>query len=102
MYYTISYVFLFAFISSITSLNIQDCSNSTNTEAVCKLVETYKKSFPPEPYPLIINVKINIKDIVDFDWTAKTMTLFLELWSWWKDPRITITGDSEKKEKRFI
>ena len=39
---------------------------------------------------------------MDFDWTAKTMTLFIELWMWWKDPRITITNFSEGKEKGLI
>ena len=102
MYFKISYAFLFMLISSIRSSNIRDCSEKTNTATVCKLVKTYKKSSPPDPYPLTVNTSINILDIMDFDWTAKTMTLFIELWMWWRDPRITITDYSEGKEEGLI
>ena len=102
MYFKISLVFLFMHVSSITSSDIQDCSEKTNIKTVCKLVKTYKKSNPPKPLPFTVNTSINILDIMDFDWTAKTMTLFIELWMWWKDPRITITNFSEGKEKGLI
>ena len=99
MYCKISYVFLVVLISPISSLIIRDCSNSTNIQTVCKLVKTYKTSYPPEPYPFILNVNINILDIVELDWTTKTMTLFIELWTWWKDPRITITDNYVEKNE---
>ena len=95
-------MFLFALISPISSLIIRDCSNKTDIETVCKLVKTYKTSYPPEPYPFILNVNIKILDIVDLDWTTKTMTLFIELWTFWKDPRITITVNSDENNDGLI
>ena len=102
MIYEILYVFLFLSFSSISSLKIQDCQNKTKIKTICKLVETYDMSNPPEPIPCIVDVHIKILDIVDLDWTAKTMTLFIELWTFWRDPRITITDYSEEKEKGLV
>ena len=102
MYFKISYVSLVALILPISSLIIRDCSNATNIQTVCKLVKTYTKSYPPEPYPFILNVNINILDIVELDWTEHTMTLFIELWTWWKDPRITITDNSDENKEGLI
>ena len=102
MHYKISYVFLFVLLSSTSSLKIQDCSNKTTIKTICKLVETYEMSLAPEPSPLLLDLDISILDIVDLDWTAKTMKLFIELWSFWKDPRITITDYSDEKEKGLI
>ena len=35
-------------------------------------------------------MKIDIHDIVDLDWTENTITLFIQLWTFWDDPRLTI------------
>ena len=101
MHYKISYVFLFVLLSSTSSLKIQDCSNKTTVKTICKLVETYEMSLAPGP-PFVIDLHISILDIVDLDWTAKTMTIFIELWTFWNDPRVTITDYSEEKEEGLI
>ena len=102
MHYKISYIYLFALLSLISSFKIQDCRNKTTIKTVCKLVENYEVGLPSEDRITLMNLKIFILDIVDLDWTAKTMTIFIELWSFWKDPRITITDYSEEKEKGLI
>ena len=102
MYYKISCVILFELLASISSLKIQDCKNKTRVKTICKLWEIYDMSITPEPEHLTIEMNIKILDIVDFDWTSKTMTLFIELWTFWKDPRITITDYSDEKEKGLI
>ena len=105
MYYKISYVILFTLLPLTSSFEIQDCSNKTTIKTVCKLDENYEMSLPP-PEPSggghVIDLHMSILDIVDLDWTAKTMTLFIELWSFWKDPRVTITDYSEEKEEGLI
>ena len=102
MYYRISSFLIFALLSSISSLKIQDCSNKTTIKTICKLVETYEMSLAPKPSPFLLDLNISILDIVDLEWTEKTMKLFIELWSFWKDPRITITDYSEEKEQGLI
>ena len=101
MHYNILYFFLFVHLSSTLSLKIQDCSNKTTVKTICKLVETYEMSLAPGP-PFVIDLHISILDIVDLDWTAKTMTLFIELWTFWNDPRVTITDYSEEIDKGLI
>ena len=83
-------------------MKIQDCSNKTKIKTICKLVETYDMSYAPQPTPCAVDVNIKILDIVDLDWTAKTMTLFIELWTFWKDSRITITDYSDEKEEGLV
>ena len=101
MYYKVSYVILFTLLPLTSSLEIQDCSNKTTIKTICKLVANYEMSIPPPP-PFVIDLHISILDIVDLDWTAKTMTLFIELWTFWKDPRVTITDYSKEKDEGLI
>ena len=87
----ISYALLVAVLSSISSLKIENCSNKTsNIKTICKLVDVYEMDYPPEPYPFTLDMKIDIHDIVDLDWTENTITLFIQLWTFWDDPRLTI------------
>ena len=93
MFFKISSVIIIALIPSYLSFNIDKCSNTTiQTRTVCKLIDNYDMDYPPPPLPAAIEVNIIILDIVDLDWTAKTISLFIELWTFWKDPRITISN----------
>ena len=93
MFYKISSVIIIAFIPSYFSFDIDKCSNiSTQTRTVCKLFENYDMDYPPPPLPATIDVNIIILDIVDLDWTANTISIFIQLWTFWKDPRITISN----------
>ena len=94
MFYQTLCVLAFALLPSYLSLGLQDCSinKTTKIKTVCKLIENYEIDYPPQPLPIIIDLNINILDIIDLDWTTNTITLFIQLWTFWKDPRITITN----------
>ena len=93
MWYKIAHVLLIALISSVSSLTIEDCGNkTTKIKTVCKLIETYEMDYPPQPLPSTLEVDIVIIDIVDLDWTSNTVSSFIQLWAFWKDPRITISN----------
>ena len=99
MWYNISHVYLFVLISSVSSLKIEDCGNrTTKIKTVCKLIETYEMDYPPQPLPAKLDVNIVILDIVDLDWTANTVSLYIQLWAFWKDPRITISNYVDSEE----
>ena len=60
--------------------------------------------YPPQPLPATLQVDIVILDIVDLDWTTNTVSSFIQLWAFWKDPRITISNyvSEEIKEAGLI
>ena len=69
--------------------NLPHCNESFKTESLCKLTEYYNPSLSPN-YPTDIQVYFNIIDVVNFDWSLNTMTLFIDLWLLWNETRITI------------
>ena len=99
MFYKISSVIIIVLMPSYLSFEIDKCSNtSTQTRTVCKLFENYDIDYPSPPLPATIDVNIVILDIVDLDWTANTISLFIQLWTFWKDPRVTITDYIDEDE----
>ena len=93
------FLYLLFIVHSVYSLEIKECSNEvTKIKTVCKKVENYEMDEPPQPHPNAIDLEINILDIVDLDWTANTITLFIQLWTFWKDPRVTITDYIDEDE----
>ena len=56
----------------------------------------YDKTFPSDP-PMYLNQTIRLYDVVDFNDEEQTVTIFLQLFTWWDDTRLTLTS-SDKNE----
>ena len=63
---------------------------------MCKNLDILKPGFPSEPFPSSIKVNILVQDFVDIDWTSNTMTLFIQLWTYWNDSRLAVSTDNAK------
>ena len=106
-YKLLNSLFIIIIISSTAlSLELNRCSNKTEKiKTVCRLIDNYEIDEPSTPFPITIELDINILDIVDLDWTANTITLFIQLWTFWKDSRLTINDyidTDETKEKGLV
>ena len=53
---------------------------------------------PGKPDPITVEVEIDILDIVLIDWHENTFTLFIRLWSFWRDTRLTINNVTEEDD----
>ena len=86
------FLLLFIIFIPIAKSKIQQCTNTTtDIMDVCTLSKIYDPATPSEPWPQYIEIHINILDIVDIDWTSKTVTQIIQLWSLWNDTRISLT-----------
>ena len=67
---------------------------------LCKIKASYDKTFPPNP-PMFLHQSITLYEIVDFDSEQQTVTVFLQLFTWWNDTRLTLTSSDPKELVNF-
>ena len=79
---------LLLFVAGMAKANLNLCKNE-DTFGLCSLTDKYDKSYPPDPRPIYLNQTITIFDIVDFNQDDRTVTLFLQLYIFWNDTRLT-------------
>ena len=78
-------IFLFDCITVASSIGL--CKHQDL--GLCSLSDNYDKSYPPDPRPMYLNQTITLFDIVEFDQDARTVTLFMQIYLFWNDTRIT-------------
>ena len=68
---------------------VKPCQENHTGLRLCKLNETYDKTFPSNP-PMYLHQSITLYDVVDFNPEQETVTVFLQLFTWWNDTRLTL------------
>ena len=80
-----------------TTAQLNLCVNEDITGVgLCTLTENYDKSYP-SIRPMDLEQIVTIFDIVEFDQDERTVTLFLQLMTYWNDTRITLKSSDPSK-----
>ena len=70
---------------------VKPCDENQIGLRLCQIEVPYDKTFPSNP-PMYINQSITVYDVVDFNPEQQTVTIFLQLYIWWKDTRLTLAS----------
>ena len=91
---------IFTLLFSVAKCEIGPCQNSTKPSELCHLNENYDPSgYPPCPGPCLIDITMEVKDVLEIDEKANTISLFLNIIAEWNDKRIYINRTQEQIEK---
>ena len=71
--------------------NLKKCSD--HEEGKGKLCLRGNGTYRP-PFPVTVQMDINLREIVDIDKDKKSITIRLGLLTFWTDPRLALTNDS--------
>ena len=71
--------------------NLKPCSDPEGSELEICLIGIGK--YHP-PFPLTVEIDINLREIVHIDTDKKSITIRLGFTTYWKDPRLALKNDS--------
>jgi hypothetical protein len=75
---------------------VKPCNENHIGLSLCKINATYDKTFPPNP-PMYLHQSVKLWDILDFNTEEQTVTVFLQLFTWWNDTRLTLTSSDSNE-----
>ena len=75
---------------------VKPCNENHIGLRLCKINATYEKTFPPNP-PMYLDQSVKLWDILDFNPEEQTVTVFLQLFTWWNDTRLTLTSSDSNE-----
>ena len=79
------------FISCIVEASfaiLKNCSSPHTQPSICFKDETgYSK-----PFPTILNIGVNFKDIIEIDEQRNSINIQMELITFWRDPRLALSN----------
>ena len=91
----VQHTMVFFTIFELGSAQLRSCLLEEDQPRICfKAIEGEKGYVNPFPVPL--TTQFYLKEIVSIDEGEKSITLEINLISSWKDPRITISNETEK------
>ena len=82
-------------IFELGSAQLRSCLQEKDQPRICFKAIEGEKGYV-NPFPVHLTTQLYLKEIVSIDEAEKSITLELNLFSSWKDPRITISNETAK------
>ena len=91
----VQHIFVFITIFELDSAQLRSCLLEKDQPRICFIAIEGEKGYV-NPFPVHLTTQLYLKEIVSIDEGEKSITLEINLYSAWKDPRITISNETEK------
>ena len=90
--YILKCIWVILCLTEISFADLKNCSRSHEQPAICFKNETgYSK-----PFPTVLDVGVYFKDIVEIDEQKNLMSIQMDLWTFWSDPRLALSNGEIK------
>jgi hypothetical protein len=91
----VQHIFVFITIFELDSAQLRSCLLEKDQPRICFKAIEGEKGYV-NPFPVHLTTQLYLKEIVSIDEGEKSITLEINLYSAWKDPRITISNETAK------
>ena len=91
----VQHVLVFVTIFELGSPQLRSCLLEKDQPRICFKTIEGEKGYV-NPFPVHLTTQLYLKEIVSIDEGEKSITLEINLFSSWKDPRITASNETAK------
>ena len=86
--YILKCIWVILCLTDICFADLKNCSRAHEQPAICFKNETgYSK-----PFPTVLDVGVYFKDIVEIDEQKNLISIQMDLWTFWSDPRLALSN----------
>ena len=86
---------VFITIFELDSAQLKSCLLEKDQPRICFKAIEGEKGYV-NPFPVHLTTQLYLKEIVSIDEDEKSITMEMNLATYWKDPRITISNETTK------
>ena len=72
----------------VSFANLRNCSRPHTKPTICFKNETDYSN----PIPTVLDVVLNLKDIIEIDEERNSISIQMELWTFWNDPSLALSN----------
>ena len=91
----VQHTMVFTIICELSSAQLRRCLAEKDQPRICFKAVKGEKGYV-NPFPVALTTKLHLKEIVSIDENEKSITMVMNLATYWKDPRITISNETTK------
>ena len=85
--YILKSLLVISILFQVSIAALRNCSISHTKSAVCFKNETAYSN----PFPAILGVQVHLKDIIEVNEQKNSISIQMELWTFWSDHRLALS-----------
>ena len=86
--YILKSFLVISILFQISFADLRNCSKLHTKPAICFKNETSYSN----PIPTVLNVVLDLKDIIEIDEERNSISIQMELWTFWNDPSLALSN----------